>query len=191
MLHNPRNLLWLLPLLLLLTSPLWKPEFTNFLRPRGGHAAPEVNLDDSEQLQRFVMDTVAITMSSAGKLEWEITAEQAFTGENDKDIGMVGVDATYTGADQEKTRITSAKGRYEISERHLTLMEDVVIDKPLSRQKLLTDLLHYYNNRKVVVCPSKVELQGPDFRIRAGSLEYDLASRGYDFGDRVRVELGL
>lgn len=191
MLQNPRNLLWLLPLLLLLTSPLWKPELTNFLRPRGGHVAPEINLDDNGQLQRFVMETIAITMSSAGRLEWEITAEQAFTGENDKDIAMVGVDATYTGGDQEKTRITSAKGQYVISDSHLTLMEDVVIDKPLSRQKLLTDLLHYYNNRKVVVCPGKVELQGPDFRIRAGSLEYDLASRGYDFGDRVRVELGI
>ena len=70
-------------------------------------------------------------------------------------------------------------------------MDDVVIDKPLSRQKLLTDLLHYSNNRKIVICPSKVELHGPDFRIRAGRLEYDLARSGYDFGDRVRVELGI
>jgi LPS export ABC transporter protein LptC len=191
MLHNPRNLLWLLPLLLLLTSPLWKPEFASFLRPRGGYAAPDLGLDDLDQEQRFIMDAIAITMSSAGKVEWVITAKQAYTGESDKDIGMLGVDATYTGTDQENTRITSNKGVYDISERHLTLMEDVVIDKPLSRQKLLTDLLHYYNNRKVVVCPGDVELRGPDFKIRAGSLEYDLASRDYNFGDRVRVELGI
>lgn len=191
MLHNPRNLLWLLPLLLLLTSPLWKPELTDFLRPRGGHATPDAGLDDMEQMQRFTMDSIAISMSSEGKVEWVITAAQAFTGESDKDIGMVGVDASYTGTDQEKTRITSAKGSYDISESHLTLMEDVVIDKPLSRQKLLTNLLHYYNNRKVIVCPGKVELRGPDFSIRAGSLEYDLASRDYNFGNRVRVELGI
>ncbi|MHB8790010.1 MAG: LPS export ABC transporter periplasmic protein LptC [Desulfobulbaceae bacterium] len=191
MLHNPRNLLWLLPLLLFLTSPLWKPELTSFLRPRGGHGVPEINLDDSAEQQRFVMDAVKITMSSAGRVEWEITAEQAFTGESDKDIGLVGVDALYTGADQETTRITSVKGRYDIGESHLTLKEDVVVDKPLSRQKLLTDLLHYYNDRKVVFCPGKVELLGPDFRVRGGSLHYDLVSRGYDFGDRVRVELGI
>jgi len=191
MLHNPRNLLWLLPLLLFLTSPLWKPELTSFLRPRGGLAVPEINLDDSAQQQRFVMEAIKITMASAGRVEWEITAAQAFTGENDKDIGMVGVDAVYTGTDQEMTRISSARGQYDIGESHLTLMEDVVVDKPLSRQKLLTDLLHYYNNRKVVFCPGKVELLGPDFRIRGGSLRYDLVSRGYDFGDRVRVELGI
>ena len=193
MLHNPRNLLWLLPLLLLLTSPLWKPELTNFLRPRGGHAVPEINLDDSEQEQNFIMDSIAITMSSEGKVDWVVTAEQAYTGESDNDIGMVGVDATYTGTDkdQEKTRITSAKGKYDIGKSYLTLMEDVVIDKPLSRQRLLTDLLHYSNHRKVVICPEKVELLGPDFRIRAGRLEYNLISRGYDFGNRVRVELGI
>ena len=191
MLQNTRNLLWLLPLLLLLTSPLWKPELTGFLRPRGSIAVPDLGLDDRAREQQFVMDAIAITMSSEGRVEWEITAKQAFTGKSDKDIGMVGVDGTYTGADQEKTRITSAKGQYQINDRHLTLMENVVVDKPQSRQKLLTDLLHYYNNRKIIICPSKVELRGPDFRVRAGRLEYDLVSRGYDFGDRVRVELGM
>ena len=36
MLKNPRNLLWLIPLVLLVTSPLWKPALTDFLTPRGG-----------------------------------------------------------------------------------------------------------------------------------------------------------
>lgn len=191
MMLRPRNLLWLLPLLLLLTSPLWQPAFTDFLRPRGGHAVPNPALDDGGQEQRFVMDAIAITMSSGGRVEWDITAAQAYTGKSDKEISLVGVDATYSGARQEKTRITSARGRYDINESHLTLIDQVVIDKPLSRQKLLTDLLEYSNSRKTVICPAKVELQGPDFRIRAGRLEYDLARNGYDFSQRVRVELGV
>ncbi|MFZ5798898.1 MAG: LPS export ABC transporter periplasmic protein LptC [Desulfobulbus sp.] len=191
MLHNPRNLLWLLPLLVLMTSPLWSPTLIEFLQPRGGHGIPQINLDDEEQEQRFVMEAIAITMSTGGRVDWEITAEQAFTGKSDKEIGMAGVQATYTGTDQEKTLITSNQGTYQINDRHLTLVEDVVIDKPLSRQTLLTDLLHYYSDRRIVVCPGKVELRGPDFRIRAGSLEYDLTTEGYDFSDRVRVDLGI
>lgn len=190
MLHNSRNLLWLLPLLLLLTSPLWKPSLADFLRPRGGFTTPAVGLDDQQE-QRFIMDQIAITMSSGGRLEWVINADEAFTRESDMDIGMVGVDATYSGGDQEKTRITSAKGRYNVNEGHLILSENVLIDKPASHQQLLTDLLHYYNHRKVVVCPDKVELRGPDFTIRAGRLEYDLATHGYDFSNRVRVALGV
>ena len=191
MLLRPRNLLWLLPLLLLLTSPLWQPSLADFLRPRGGYAAPSVNLDDSAQVQRFVMDAIVITMSSAGQLEWVINAKQAFTGESDNDIGLVGVDATYTGTGQEQTRITSIRGRYNIDDSHLILQDQVVVDKPVSRQKLRTDLLHYYNHKKHVVCPDKVELQGPDFTIRGGRMEYDLISHGYDFSNRVRVELGV
>jgi LPS export ABC transporter protein LptC len=191
MLHSSRNLLWLLPLLLLLTSPLWKPSLTDFLKPRGGFTAPSVGLDEREQGQRFIMEKIAITMSSGGKLEWVINAHEAFTRENDKDIGMAGVDATYSGGDQEKTRITSDKGRYNITDGHLILSKNVVINKPLSRQQLHTDLLHYYNHRKTVVCPDNVELLGPDFKIRAGRLEYDLVSHGYDFSNRVRVALGV
>lgn len=191
MLRNPRNLLWLLPLLLLLTSPIWQPALRDFLRPRGGDALPATVLDEDQQGQRFVMDAVAITMSSGGEVEWDITAAQAYTGENDKEISLVGVEANYTGGRREQTRITSERGHYDIGASQLTLIDGVVIDQPLSRQRLLTDLLEYSNRNKTVVCPDKVELQGPDFRIRAGRLDYDLARNGYDFSGRVRVDLGI
>ena len=37
MISNPRNLLWMLPLLLLVSSPLWVPPLSDFLTPRGGY----------------------------------------------------------------------------------------------------------------------------------------------------------
>lgn len=190
MARNPRNLLWLLPLLLLLSSPLWQPALKTFLRPRGSDAVPATILDEGQQAQRFVMNAIAITMSSGGHVEWDITADQAFTGDNDKEISLVGVNATYSGDRQEKTKIASDRGRYDVGASHLTLIDRVVIDKPLSRQKLLTDLLEYSSRDKTVVCPDKVELQGPDFRIKAGRMVYNLTHNAYDFSNRVRVELG-
>ncbi|GAB4338918.1 MAG: hypothetical protein Kow0089_11270 [Desulfobulbaceae bacterium] len=187
MIRNPRNLLWLIPLALFVTSPLWKPALTAFLKPRGVYD-PMVLAEEEEKPQSFVMDALAITMTSWGIDEWEIRAGQAFTGKTDKEIGLINVDALYTGDKRERTRITSDRGLYNIDRGHLVLIDNVVVDKPVSQQKMFTDLLHYYNEDKRVVSPGRVEIRGPDFTIRAGRLDYDLISRNYDFSNRVICE---
>lgn len=187
MIKNPRNLLWFIPLLLFVTSPLWKPPLSAFLQPRGTYD-PDGAREPVKQEQSFVMDAVTITMSSWGRVEWVVNARQAFTGKSDKEIGMLDVDALYTGEEKEHTRITSERGLYDLDKSHLVLIDNVVVDKPVSQQQLYTDLLHYYNTEKLIVSPGKVRINGPDFTIRAGRLEYDLVSRGYDFSKRVICE---
>lgn len=187
MIKDPRNLLWLVPLMLFVTSPLWKPAVTSFLQPRGMFD-PSAVKQPTEQQQSFVMDAITITMSSWGRVEWIVNAKQAFTVKSDKEIGMLEVDALYTGDEKEHTRITSDRGLYNIDESHLVLIENVVVDKPVSQQRMYTDLLHYYNDKKMIISPGKVEIRGPDFTIRAGRLEYDLVSKGYDFSNRVICE---
>lgn len=184
MIRNPRNLLWLIPLFLFVTSPLWKPPLTSFLQPRG-YYDPNAEDGSTESGQSFVMDALTITMSSWGQVEWVINARQAFTGKTDKEIGMIEVDARYKGDKEEPTRITSERGLYNVDTSHLVLIDNVVVDRQASQQKLYTELLHYYNDEKVVVSPGKVTINGPDFSIKAGRLEYDLVSKGYDFSNRV------
>jgi len=188
-LKNPRNLLWILPLAVSLVSPLWLPAAKSFLRPRGGFGQETPSTPGVEQKQQFVMDTVTITMSTAGRVEWTINADQAFTIKSDREIGMLKVDAVYEGDEEDKTHITSSRGQYDIDQGHLTLIDDVVIVKPATKQEMYTDLLNYYNTSRTVVCPGKVKLVGPDFTIRAGRLDYDLARHSYDFGGRVKVAL--
>ncbi|HHO47431.1 MAG TPA: LPS export ABC transporter periplasmic protein LptC [Desulfobacteraceae bacterium] len=187
MLKNPRNLLWLIPLVLLATSPRWKPPLSVFLTPRGGFDAVTVDPLRDDQEEHFIMDAITITMYNRGLEEWIVNAERAYTGDTDREIGMEEVDAVYTGGEQERTRITSSRGMYNVDERHLVLIDDVVIVKPVSRQEMYTDLLHYYNTTKLVVCPGDVELRGPEFTIRAGRLDYDMLTDNYDFGGRVKV----
>lgn len=189
MLKNPRNLLWLIPLALLVSSPLWKPALTDFLTPRGGFDSSVVDpLADGPE-ENFIMDSITITMFNWGREEWIVNAKRAFTGNSDREIGMEEVDAVYTGEDQDRTHITSSRGMYTVDERHLILIDDVVIIKPVSMQEMYTDLLHYYNNDKLVVCPGEVELRGPDFTITAGRLDYDMRNDNYDFGGGVRVTM--
>ncbi len=184
MIKNSRNLLWLIPLFLFVTSPLWKPAIISFLRPQGMYDSL-VDEEPIEQQQSFVMDALTITMTSWGVVEWVVNAKQAFTTKSDKQIGMIDVDALYTGDKKGHTRITSDRGMYNVNESHLILIDNVVIDKPDSQQQMNTDLLHYYNDEKLIISPGEVEIRGPDFTIKSGRFEYDLVSKGYDFSNRV------
>lgn len=185
---NPRNLLWLVPLALFLTSPLWKPGLASFLKPRGGYeSTPQISFDE-EPAQSFIMDSITITMSSEGRVEWVVNAERAFTGQSDKEIGMIDVDALYTDEEKNETTVTSSQGMYDVDARHLILMDNVIIRKPAAKQEMYTDLLHYYDAEKRVVSPGDVEIKGPEYSIKAGRLNYDLASKAYDFRERVKVD---
>jgi LPS export ABC transporter protein LptC len=188
MITKPRNLLWLTPLFLFLSSPLWQPPVAKFLTPRGGYDPRLAQLDNSPT-QNFTMDSVAITLTSEGREEWQIDAERANTGANDREIEMVRVNARYVGKGKEPIHIVSDRGKYSIDDRHLILIENVVITKPRTNERMLTDLLHYYDATKMAVSPGNVNLSGPKFNLTAGRMDYDLASDGYDFSNRVKVSL--
>ena len=188
MIKKPRDLLWIVPLVLFVTSPLWQPAVANFLKPRGDFGQSQAG-DQVVSSQQFQMDTVTITLTSNGKPEWLINAERAKTGKNDRIIEMEVVNARYIGKDKAPTRIVSRQGQYLIDDRHLTLIDDVVISKPETKELLYTDLLHYYDATKMAVSPGEVELQGPKFRLEGGRMDYDLSTDGYDFSNRVKVDL--
>ena len=188
MIKNPRNLLWIIPLGLLLSSPLWESYVADFLKPRGGYDATVAEAY-TRQSQNFVMDKLTITLSNNGRAEWTVNAERAFTGKTDREIGMIEVDALYTGKGKDPIAITSNRGTYLMDDRHLMLIDNVVLRKLASKEELFTDLLHYYDATKMVTSPVDVVIKGPRFSLRAGRMDYDLSSDGYDFNDRVSMEL--
>ncbi|NOQ45427.1 MAG: LPS export ABC transporter periplasmic protein LptC [Desulfobulbaceae bacterium] len=188
MIKNPRNLLWLIPLLFFLTSPVWKPSVANFLQPRGGYDK-NLAMSGAQQSQNFIMDSITLTLTTNGRQEWVVNAERAFTGKTDREIGMIEVDALYTSRDKALTKITSNRGTYLLDDRHLMLIDNVVIKKPKTGEEMYTDLLHYYDATKMVVSPEDVDLKGPKFSLQAGRMDYDLSTDGYDFSDRVIVDL--
>jgi len=185
--RNVRNLLWITPLALFISSPIWKPSVAAFLTPRGGYDATLAALANQQQ-QNFVMDAITITLTTKGKKEWVINAKRAFTGKTDKELGMIDVDALYTGQNAPMT-VTSSRGTYFVDERHLILIDNVIIKKPKSGEELYTDLLHYYDATKMAVSPVDVDIRGKRFSLQAGRMDYDLSTDGYDFSGRVKVEL--
>ena len=186
---TPRNLLWFVPLAAIVTAPLWLDPVSRFLAPRGGYDPRFSGMVSSTPMQNFTLDAVSITLTSRGVEEWQIDAAQAYTSEKDNEIELVEVNAMYIGRGKAPTNITSKRGRYLVADRELVLMEEVRIKKPTARQELRTDLLHYYDATKMAHSPANVEIVTDDFRLNAGSMDYDLSTDGYDFGGRVRVKL--
>ncbi len=190
MIKNPRNLLWMLPLLLFVTSPVWHPMLHRFLTQRGGY---NIKLTQAPQegsaMENFVMNRVAITMTSQGMEEWQIDAERAFTGQHEHEIDMEEVKAMYIGSKHDPVNIQSHKGMYRIDTRFLVLSDKVKVDKPTEHQLLLSERLEYDDTTKKLVSPGKVYIQTPDMKIDAGHMNYDSKTEDFDFTKRVKVIL--
>ncbi len=189
MIKKKRNLLWIIPLALFLLSPAWKPVVTDFLKPQGGFETNRTVSKKSKTEQAFEMDSVTIALTSNGKKQWRITAQKARTGASDQKIMMEMVKARYIGTERPPTHIDSRKGIYFIDKRHLILSDNVVISRPESNEFLYTDLLHYYEVSKMVVSPGDIKLHGPRFRLQSGRMDYDMTTGGYDFSNRVKIDL--
>ena len=190
MIRNPRNLLWMLPLLLFAVSPLWMPPVSAFLTPRGGYTSKTTqSKDESSPMQNFVMEQVAITMTSKGMEEWQIDAERAFTGEREHEIEMEEVSAMYIGTRKEPINIESRKGSYRVDTRQLILSDHVKVVKPMQNQVMLSERLEYDDATKKLVSPGKVFIQAPDMRLDAGHMDYNFKTEGFDFTNRVKVNL--
>ncbi|WP_457578047.1 LPS export ABC transporter periplasmic protein LptC [Desulfomarina sp.] len=182
-----RNQVWLIPLLLILTYPLWSIPVGKFLTPRGG--VPTQTVTRKTNQHNFRMESVKILQNQNGKKTALIRAKSARTG-NDTDILILEtVDADIFDEDGNVTHIVSRTGKYNVKTKALTLSGDVVVNKTRDKQFLYTDLLHYDSDKRTVNCPGKTKLIGENVSIDGGSLDYDINSSRYDIGGRVSVDL--
>ncbi|BCL62689.1 hypothetical protein DGMP_33820 [Desulfomarina profundi] len=182
-----RNQVWLIPLLLILTYPLWSIPIGKFLTPRGGVPAQTVIKKTNQH--NFRMESVKILQNQNGKKTAMIRAKSARTGDDTDILILETVDADIFDEDGNVTHIVSRTGKYNVKTKALTLSGDVVVNKIRDNQFLYTDLLHYNSDKRTVNCPGKTKLIGENVSIDGGSLDYDINSARYDIGGRVSVDL--
>jgi LPS export ABC transporter protein LptC len=180
-------MVWLIPLCLLLTFPLWRIPLAAFLTPRGGYDASLAGrkLDS----HTFNMEKVHITQSERGKNTMEIVAERAYTGKSDAEFEMEEVDAVITGTNGERTFITARKALFDKGTSILTLIEEVVVMRPKDKFELYTDLLIYNDKTQIAVSPGKTQVIGEKIKIRGTRLTFNALSKAYDLGGRVKCTL--
>ncbi len=184
---RPKNLLWLIPLLLFVTFPLWRPPVASFLSPRGGYepSLAKRNLDE----HNFNMDKVLISQSENGKKTLSIEANRAFTGKSVDEFHMEEVDAVIIGNNNEETYVTAKKGIFNKQTSILTLIDEVVVMQPKDHSELYTDLLTYNNATHMAYSPGKTQIIGKGFEIRGRNLHVNTMTSAYDLDGRVRCKL--
>ncbi|MEJ2134550.1 MAG: LPS export ABC transporter periplasmic protein LptC [Desulfofustis sp.] len=185
---NRRNLVWLIPVLMIATFPLWRLPLSSFLAPRG--------LDENsvatgtEKEHDFIMQKVLITQNQAGKKTAEIHARQAYTSDKPDEFVLVDIDSDLYDDQGDMVNIKADSGIYNTQTRHLILNKNVVVSRDSEKQQLFTDLLHYYDEKRIIDSPVPTRMVAERAEIRGSSLRYDIVTGQYLVGGRVYTVLG-
>ncbi len=180
-----RNSIWLIPLAFLVTFPLWSIPVGKFLTPRGGFD-PNINKDGSDH-HNFTMQTVTILQNQKGKDTAVIRAANARTNPDDLDVVILDtVNAEVFDDNGNITQINSQRGEYNMINKILTLIKDVVLNKTADKQIMYTDLLVYNSEQQTVNSPGKMKLKSENAEIDGGSLDYSISNQTYLIDKRVK-----
>ena len=184
---DPRNLLWIVPLAVLLTLPLWKPLAADFLSPERKIIAPSVpSLTTSRVLASTEMDGVHFEQSKDGVKEWLLTASHLYSVENDSDLQLEDVYARFfgnTGSNRE-TDIRSQKARYNTETKQLSLQGKVVVQNQKGYE-IRTESLEYIAVEKKIRTTSAVHVKGNNIEVSGKRLLYDIVTGNYSLTGNV------
>lgn len=178
-----RNLIWLVPLALMLSFPAWRIPVGNFLTPRGG--VDQESIPGEEQAQNFNMEQVRIVQGKQGRITAEIRAVSAFTTEKTGEYILDKVDADIFNESGEVTNVVAKRGIFDGQTEILTLMDDVVITKEKDDQNLYTDLFYYNDKEQQVHCPGPTRIEGEGITVNGTSFDYDVVKGYYEMQGRV------
>ncbi|MBT8347071.1 MAG: LPS export ABC transporter periplasmic protein LptC [Desulfofustis sp.] len=184
---NRRNLVWLIPVLMIVTFPVWQLPISSFLTPRGIEESDVAT--GTEKEHDFVMQKVLITQNQAGEKTAEIRARQAYTSDKPDEFVLVDVDSDLYDDQGDMVNIKADSGIYNTQTKHLILNKNVVVSRDSQKQQLFTDLLHYYDDKRIIDSPVPTRMVAEGAEIKGSNLRYDIVTGQYLVGGRVHTIL--
>lgn len=186
MMGGSRNLLWLIPLVLLLGWPLYGGVLREFLAPPGLEEAV-VRAGDAPG-QRFVMEGVRLYQDLAGERQWRIDTPTLRTGAADDELLLAAVEAVLFREGREHLFIVADGGRYD-SAGEILYLDDNVQLREEAGFVLATPSLSYHEEEGRVRSRAGVEINTPELRVRGRELDYDLSGGRYLLSGDVRFNV--
>lgn len=181
-----RNMLWGVPLILLLTSPLWRPGFIDFLTPRYGFSPV---FEDDRAVGGFTMTGVTLTRSVNGHPEAILSAAKVKSGRWDQnDYWMEKIDALFFDKGEVQAHVMSGEGYYDVSQKILTLVEGASVmfgDK----YELRTEALRYLLSYKTLKTGMDIFFRSQDIIIKGTGMWYNFDTGDYKVGGRVKFDM--
>lgn len=182
-----RNAIWIIPVALFLTFPLWKKPVSTFLTPRGDFSSSPPG--QKAEVYNFVMGGITILQSEDDQETATIRASLASSTEIPNEYILEQVDADIVDEQGNVTNILADAGAYNVEQKRLKLMDNVVITSKADNYTMKTDLLFYEGDMRIVYCPEETLLQGEGIVITGSSLHHDMNTGTYTLGGRVRCTL--
>ncbi len=181
-----RNLLWFIPLVLLLGWPLYGGVLREFLAPPElGHAALRAGASPG---RRFVMEGVRLYQDLAGERQWRIETPTLRTGPAGDELLLAAVEAVLFREGREHLFIVAGRGRYD-SVGEILYLDDQVQLREEAGFILVTPSLSYHEGQRRVRGRAGVEINTPELRVRGREFDYDLVGGRYLLSGDVRFNV--
>jgi LPS export ABC transporter protein LptC len=182
-----RNSIWILPLLVILTAPLWWTKAGDLLKPRGGEASLQPAAPPDGQIRTFVMDRVVLTHIRVGGDKFTVKAAHVRSGIHAEVLEMEEIEARLTGPDGRSTVLTGGEALYDTKRQIITVLDRVRVRTP-NGQLMKTEALRYLVRFRKVKTAEDVWLGDEKLQVTGGNLLYDLIDGNFRVGGRVAVD---
>jgi LPS export ABC transporter protein LptC len=188
MMTGYRNILWLLPVALLFSWPVWGGSITRLLAPRGGLATNLAVPPAAATGAGFSMEGILFTQLKNGVRDWQIQAKQLYSGEDQDKMQLVTVEAQVFKNAERRFVITGQEGEYNSKKKTLIMRNEVKVqaEKGLLIQ---SDSLSYDDQTRRITTKAPVRITGKGMDIRGKGMDYDMQKDSYDVSGRVKVDI--
>ena len=179
-----RNYIWLLPLLAVVTAPLWWGLAGRLLGPRSSsvNATPAAE----RQLNTFVLHRVALTQTRDGVDDLFVKAAQVKSGRVADELEMLEVEGVMTGKER-SLKFSGGRASYEPTKQVLSVGEQVKLVTS-DGYHLETESLRCLTATRQVESEQVLNMGGSGLKLRGKSFLYSLPTGDFRIGGRVLVD---
>lgn len=180
-----RNLIWQLPLLIIVTGPLWWSVVGGLLQPRSTFEKTSTKSNQNEQ--SFTMENVVLTQNRGGHDELVIKAEKVNSGIHEDVVHLEGIEARMQRRKGQPATLRGGEAFYHAGHQVVTVLDNVRL-RTSDGQEMKTEALRYLTKYRKIKTAEDVRLGNESLKIEGGNLFYDLDSGDFRIGGRVSVD---
>jgi LPS export ABC transporter protein LptC len=184
-----RNKILLLPLLAVLTYPLWQPPVARFLAPRESEIVFSKKTTSTDARKLHLSD-ITLSQSRGDKLEMVLKADSVATGEaKSADYHFTAIACQIYDEQGLPTRIKGGEALLASDKNLITIVENVEVVSGDGTFQIKTDALRYFIDYQVAKTATPVVVITEGRVVYGNSMMYNLRTNAFRVGGGVVVEM--